>query len=499
MKTTNGDITRLGMLFGLLGMGVLTSACSDDGAADDDVETSSDSDDVDDSDSESSGTTGVEVEELEPGSAPDCELIPGDHSALCGDEPCPIVDDVELHCNDIYLGNFGVGVAVDEQAAYAAVSGFDGAWLMSAVGDQGELDVLPNDYSPAHIELTQDLEGALYLGNDRSRMVGGDYHSDIAFTLLDQPGMVAETLYSGVNEVPEVYGLEFDYQGRAHIWFEAKPFGGDLNQLGVRHGVRLDAASWWQNNALDQSSGYFDFGITPAGDPVTVSLEYEDGEYQLYAERLGQHDPLGDRLPFARTPLLPELPKPEPLATGPDYLALIGDEVGLQLVWPEIAGWSALPLPNTAPETSECVLECPCPTNCNETGTGVPGLGYAVARTSDGAVWVAWITRDEDIEFVVSEEEWDGDCLCQLSVASDHSTAALHLGRVDPQLLALEEKLTMPIARPDVELWWKIGREIDLVAFGDRLGLVLRLYDEGDFSPQPTKHLRLLGIDTAAL
>ena len=445
-------------------------------------------------------TTGVPSESLDPGVAPDCELIPGDHDALCGDGPCPIVDDIELHCDDVRLGDGGVSAGVDAERVYGAAESYTGAWLVSAAGDQGELEVLPPLFESSRILLAQAPSGEVYLATDRSQQLAADYETEISFLRRGQSGFVSETLYQAEpNAGASIDRVEFDYQGTAHAWLSAKPFFGETFERASRHGTRLDEASWWYSELPVTTYFAHDYALTPAGEPLGFDFDFDEDEpgYQLFEHSCDGTRTLGE--PITHDDLrIPRLPLPEPLLDGPDYLVGVRDEQGVRLLWPQGDTWAAFDVPGTSPNETSCAFqECPCTQTCHDTGSGLPGTSYAIARSSDGVVWVAWLTRENDIQWAYSLVDWEDEpCHCVAEVVSDESMTTLHIGRIDPALTGMEETLSMPVSRAQVRAWGAT-KTLDLVSYGDRLGLAIASYE--DSSADPKGFIRLIGIDTKVL
>ncbi len=492
---------------------VSTLACNGPSAGDEIGDGDSDSSESDSGESDSgesdSGedplcdwglTSGVPSELLEPEVAPDCELIPGDHDELCGDGPCPIVDDVELHCDDIALGSGGVSAGVDAERVYTTAQSDAGAWLISAVGDQGELEELPRLFGSSRTLLAQAPSGEVHLAANRSEQLDGFFDSQISFLRLDQPGFVSELLHhADPNASSSMDRLEFDYEGMAHAWFTAQPFQGDKFARATRHGKRLDDASWWFSELPVTADFAHDFALTPAGESIGFDFDFDPFELnsQLVAHACGETRTLGD--PIIHDDLrVPRLPLPGPLLEGPDYLVAVRDEPGVRLLWPQGETWAAFDVPGTSPNATTCPVQaCPCTQTCHDTGVGLPGTSYAIARTSDGVVWVAWLTRENDIEWAFSPETWPSEpCHCKAEVVSDESRTTLHLGRIDSALTSMVETLTMPVARAQVRPEGPT-KTLDLVSYGDRLGLAITSYE--DSSADPKGFIRLIGIDTEAL
>lgn len=409
---------------------------------------------------------------------PPCTVSPGDHaSATCEAGECPFVTDVEIDCNDDDLGQVGIHVAAGPDVTHLTTNSYPGTILLQAFGAQGQsVGDLPCYFgvgSASHgLELTRGSSERIHLVADTYNWDGNEL-GGVTMATLEGGQWSAEAVYHA-NHSNFVQGLDVDDSGTPHVWMQ--DIGGF--QLAIRTGL----GAWQYENAPVPALGSpRDWGLSNLGEPANVYLSGNGNEElsQVIAIISGQDVPLGDTGP---TPTWVDLVRPTLLgATSPEIVAVSQSPEDLRVRWPG----GEMPIPGSAAPPYQCPWT-DCIANCHEQATGVGDRHFAAARTTDGALWIAWVETNYD--FVRLGNDCGGLCECSYSFTDDVSTATLHVSRLDFDSLQVELALDLPIDPASGAPFQKL---MDAHAFEDQLAIGLRMRD----SPA----LRLIQLDTSGL
>lgn len=460
---------------------------------DTDFDTDADTDFDTDADTETEGDTEID----DPFEA--CAAEPVDHSADCG-EGCPILFDARVTCDAYAFGDPGLRVAPAANSTVLVTSSDESAWMMHLRDDGMDAQILPEVMSRKTIHLALDAEGTPVLAADTTQALG--FEGGVTVLLGEGPDFETEDVYEGDVFAP-VFNTEMGSDGRLHVWFSSDPPEGRTESIRDANG------EWTSRNApVPGTSGWQMFTVDSDGESVGFDfVEGAAGTWSLAALSGGATQTMSDfypDYPGARVSVAPP-PMPPLEVEGPAYVTLVEHDDGLRVSWPTDDGFEEWPLEGTAPIAPTCVVEADddgnCfPKSCTEVGTGVEPIWSAIARTSDGRVWAAWMRTnlDLDLTFTASCDPEVG-CFCNSDVTRDDSWGELVLAEVDLETRELREAFVLRDANPHGFGLFSSedsARALDLRAWGSELAIGTRVRDEGIFDPGA---IRVLRVDTASI
>jgi hypothetical protein len=440
------------------------------------------------------GTTGEEIDET-------CEGSVVDHAQQCGAD-CPIVADVRVACDAHAFGDPGLRVAPGPDATWLATTSDATAWMMEIQPD-GLVGAheLPDDVTRTTMSLALDPQGVPHLSAYAAWR--GDLPSAVVFFAAGGPTYAPELVREGDGS-GSVFDLEFDVEGRAHVWFSSDP------PYGRAEAIRSVDATWAQADApVPGDTGWQRFTVAPDGTSVAFDFALEGELYSLAALAAGVTQTIGT--PYGNTypgmsvqispPSMPALD-----VEGPDYFVLKEHEDGYRVAWPIAGDSEEVRLDGTAAFAATCLLPDGnepglCPESCEERGTGIDDRMAAIARTSDGRVFVAWMWTELD-QTLSYEETCDEEvgCYCNFTIERDDSRGELVLAELDVETLEVREVLRVTDKNP--HLWGLFGdydgspRPFDMRSFGNDLAIGARVRDTEALSPAA---IRVLRIDTTLI
>lgn len=289
----------------------------------------------------------------------------------------------------------------------------------------------------------------------------------------------------------ETLALEVTPDGTPHVWFDtSKPF----DSL-----AQPDGQGGWASILLDPAGEAFrQYGLTAGGQRMTTAFDAETNTVQYRVD--GVQRTISDVLTQSSYPeyRLAYPPAPGALLDGPEVAVVIQDNQGMHVAWalPK-EGFVQVDLAGTDAPQKQCSVDWDgpgsCPQDvCIEQAKGIEPDAYALARTADGALWLAMVVTQYEQYLTYTEVcEDDFGCYCDRTPTKDLTRGTLQLLRVPldgtPPALAL----ALQIADIDVS---NEPYMIDLRGFGDQLAL-------GVFTKPPggERAVRLLRIDTGKL
>ena len=482
--------------WGGIGLGLWVAACgpSNGGSADGGTGGQTDtSTTTNEGDTETPPDTDGEVPET-------CDGVAVDHATTCADG-CPIVADVRVTCDAHAFGDPGLRVAPSPDTTWLVTTSDNHAWMMDLQADGlVAAHVLPEDITRTTMSLALDPAGAPHLAADATQFLGpNDYEGGVVYVSGTAAPYDVELVYDG-----EVYGplfdMEVDLDGRAHVWFSSDPPDGRAEAI-----RELDG-SWSQRDApVPGVSGWQRYTVTPTGASVAFDFVESGGEYHLAALADGQTRTLGGGFgPSYPGSYVHIAPPPQPALDdpGPDYVMLVEHDDGYRVVWPTTEGSQEVALTQTAPFEPTCVVDeggggpGSCPTTCEETGMGVEDRMAAIARTSDGRVWVAWMwtERDQTLSYTETCDEEVG-CYCNFDIDREESRGEIVVAQVDLDTLVVTEVLRVSDTNPHQ---WGLftdyresPRAFDMRTYGTDLALGARVRNTEAYEPAAIRTLRI--------
>lgn len=420
------------------------------------------------------------------GSGPDettaCAASPADHAAACP-EPCAIVVDLDLDCQDPRVATLGLSVAPAPDTTWLATTTYEDRMLLSAdaagverVGD----DVLPADMVFEWVFL------ALSPGGEAAMLskTGG-----VGWGPTEHWGGLGEAWSrSVVQEESAPRGLEIDAAGAPHAWLELK---------GRKPAVAtLAADGTWTTEvvALSEGEEVVDHTVTTDGQDAVFVLDGFNGDWQYRTLIGGQDQPVGAAISHPWSLGL-KAARGAPTAEGPAFAAAIMHPDGIHIVYPMNGSLTEVTVPDTTLIDPKCSrLAGECGASCSDKMTGVMRDSMALARTADGQLWLAHVETSIDISV-----HYEGgcpdpeECSCATQIDHDNGKSTLHLTRIRPDGSAPQSVLALPAARYAVEFQtFEFGADIlDVRGFGTDIAI-------GYLSEMP-RAIRLLRIDTTKL
>ncbi|MEZ4426763.1 MAG: hypothetical protein R3A51_03620 [Nannocystaceae bacterium] len=350
---------------------------------------------------------------------------------------------------------------------------------------------MPGNFVGESILLATDPAGRVHLAADEFKPMGTK--TGAAFVHQLDGAWKREVIAVNGGLSTPVVDLEFDQDGTVYAWIDNTPDDGFSLVTRATDGTWTPTAvesigDNWQRFTLDANS-------------VPVALGYTGvfGPWKLRALTGGVATFLGDTTSTSTPHLYPTTRSPVfgLDVTTPPYAVGLQDHEALAVVWPSGDAYTQVELPGTALYANLCSLppypDCD-PGPCHETSIGVYNSEFALARTQDGALWLAAMLTHIDEVYTYAEKCYQGDCECVSKLGSDDTYGQLALFRVDPEAPTPTTVLTLttPVIdhRAASSGSYHIGRTIDMRAHGSELAIGLRLYGP---------YVRLLRLDTAQL
>ncbi|HEY4120191.1 MAG TPA: hypothetical protein VGM56_20140 [Byssovorax sp.] len=346
------------------------------------------------------------------------------------------------------LETFDFAVATAGDGVVVALD--DGVSAVLHVARDGTPDVVAVPYGlwPSSPELTTDVGGVAHV------VAGGP---DSTLPVVEVPlDTLAPSTVTGASALFIRGAIDASADGRLHV------FAYD------RHFVGANGA--WAPAALDIASIYDPAYALDARGEAAVLGHGARGDVDVVFGGAVTSLGAGTAAVFAR-------PAVDLVAGEADVAAVVQDDLGLRVVWPRTA---AADVRIAAPAF---VSTCPqpvypaCMTVCHDVGVGVPRGGFAAARSSDGAVWIGYVTSELDVDrtFAGSDELLEA-CTTQRDPATDRSTAVLRLVRVVAGAApAVVDEETLP--DPGLDYYGGAATALHMHAFGDRVAVAVRTFD----------------------
>jgi hypothetical protein len=417
----------------------------------------------------------------------DCDATPLDHAAACP-EPCPLTVDLEIRCGG-RLGDVAVSVAPAPDTTWLVADTFEASLLFRADAlDAVRLDVLPNRLAARAVHAALDPAGKLHLLGDTS----DTSFKDGALTHFAES---ADWQPSEIFSVPgkEMYpiGFEVDADGKPHAWFT---FEANKQQEAV-----ADGQGGWIISAVPKLGTHQQReSLTADGRRVIAAFDLAQALFDIDGVVREIGDPIDTDIPGGSSSLrIAAAPAPGDLMIDPPTAVAIHDEDdGLKVAWPKQAdGHVNVDLPDTAAPVVTCFATSngpgTCPKEpCIEKSSGVEHQAFALARTVDGTLWVAYVITHADrvIDFL---EDCRDTCECVRVITTDKTRGELRLFRLKTDGTPPQQVLALPMAALSYPY---AGQAVDLRGFGDQLAFGARV---GGAEDDPRVHL--LRVDTTKI
>jgi hypothetical protein len=419
-------------------------------------------------------------------------------NAVCAAGACPIALDQELRCDDDEFAAPGVRVAPAPDATWLATSSSNDRQVYRIAGGKAEKqDGVPKEYLRTMIALALGPDGAVHLASDTTSQP--DYKGGVVYSSYAAGAWTSSVAFDNPEKYTSVLDLEMTKDNTPLLWvltdapntyslLTPKPAGG----WAVAAAPVPEAGAWNR--------------FTRGSDGSIVSLAFKQtagGGEQLHALVGAADRSIGAPSSDFSAPDYVLAAAPAPGAPNEllfTLAMLYGDGIH---VFGESA--SAPEKEVTIPGIKAPVATCHPPdpmsctgATCHETAVGLERGSFALAWTDEGVAYLAYVITsfDQDITYSLQGDPGIEDCWG--NVASDKSTATLHLVRVAFDGSAPKEVLTMPVDRPGgSDAFSDLNssvRVLDARAFGHDLAIGLRTGWVG----QPHA-VRLLRLDTSAL
>jgi hypothetical protein len=163
-------------------------------------------------------------------------------------------------------------------------------------------------------------------------------------------------------------------------------------------------------------------------------------------------------------------------------------------------GYATLPLPSTlvSVKPTGCMEKtegdvCPADATYTETSDGVQGTGYALARTEDGRIWLAYAERHVECDYMRIDELTESGPQCVSRVVDDRSKTEIVIAEVvSGAAAAITERFRGPIDNAD-------ATELAADASGMHLHVAAALFRSTVIGDSDRGGVRYLAIDTTGL
>jgi hypothetical protein len=419
--------------------------------------------------------------------APPCEITTAAHEA-CGPE-CPLTLDREIRCGAGFAAA-GLRVAPGAAHTYLSATELDGAYLLElTAADGGVRADFPLHGEGVVLELALDGTGQLHGAADLTRSDGStspvSYPGGLTYARPEGDGFATETVYDSAERYTPPYDFDLAPDGTAHLWFATYD---EVGTDGDAHAARGADGTWSVGDA-NRVGEYQHWSLDADGQPVSFGIVEAAGGYKLvYGPDYSQLGNPLDGFSPARYRVT-HGPAPSAPAGAVRFAAAIAEPSALHLAWPDAQGFQDLTLPGTAAPPYVCApsfepdpSDQSCPGDCQETASGLEYDAFAIARTADGAVWVAYVITHFDTTIGYELQCAESYCWCAGLPHADASTAELFVLRFTPGVDQPTTVLDLPIprlaGRDFLGGMWEDARIVDLRGFGSSVAVGLRLDDE---------------------
>lgn len=378
-------------------------------------------------------------------------------AVVCPGGACEVVFDTALDCDDPFLADGGVDLAVagartffvtngtvDEPDGYTSADLFeivDGA-IQRVAGFQ------PADASWGRYGafLAVDSGGVLYAAAEETTAIERVPASVVLVHGTPEDGFTRTTVQAPLEE-EDAYPIALELGGDVlNVWYSAAP--GDL-----RRSVLLPEGDLATEEA-PTPQGYGNHGFVATPDPISFAPTEVESGLQLQALDDAGLTLLGtpyDNTDYAGLYRVVPPPSDLPDNPGPPYAVVLQDAAGVRLLQP---GAEQL-VPGHAPPVRNCpgfsiVPEGEsCPAPCHEDAEGVIQFGAAADLTASGDVILAAVHVRYDFD-VIYEPFRDGSVVqCPPIELDDATTAELVVIRRSATTGDLEELLRSPFTPLD--------------------------------------------------
>lgn len=409
----------------------------------------------------------------------------------CLTAECAVVLDTDVLCDDLEFGEPGVRVAPAANATWLATASSEATIIYRVDQDGAERvdEGLPREYARNTYSIATDATGRLHVGVDATR-AGNDYVGGAEHAVFDGTAWTRTLVHDRDDKYVSMINLEIGADDRASLWIsDDAPETCVIAQETAEGSFTTESAPTvsdggggrWFSLGVDEQVIAFDV----RSEGLIASI---DGDERVVGSTGTSYD---YRITHA--------PAPFEDALGPTYAALLVQPTGLTVVWPEgDETWGEVAVPGSAEPVATCPFpdDDACTGSCVETSVGVEAPSFAIARTSDGNLWVAFVETTFDVDYDFEEEcEEEAGCWCSAIPKEDRSTFMLRLVKVDPSTGAAEPVYAAPIPRllgRFTDLFSQ-PRSLDLRGYGTSLALGMRL--RGVSNEEPI--VRLLRLETA--
>lgn len=430
---------------------------------------------------------------------PECDIVTAPHD-LCGPS-CPLTLDLEVHCAEPSFAELGMRVAPAPDRTYLAASSNDAAYVfdLSPAGGSA-LPSFPIAIPSGGQHLALDGAGKLHVIADETQFGDGTYPGGLSYVRPTAAGFAEEVVYDSNQRYTPPYDFDLAPDGTAHVWFATYE---EVGTNGDAHGVRGADGAWaigdanpvgeWKHFALDVDGNPVAFGYVEAASGYM--LAYGPDTTQLGIPQDG-FSPGRFRVTHAPAPSAPP--------GSVRFVAAIQGTDALHLAWPKDASYEDIALDGTAAPDYDCVPQVDqdpndpsCPADCHEGASGLEYQAFAVARTADGLVWVAYVITHFDTVFSYESQCAEGYCWCGAIPKTDASTTELVVLHFTPGVDEPTVALTMPLPKLATRNFyggmWEDNRLVDLRGFGSSVGLGIRLEDAAGFYARVMRFDPLVG------
>jgi hypothetical protein len=431
-----------------------------------------------------------------------------DHAAACPTSPCAITEDVEITCDDWEYTAPGLRVAPAPDAVWLATASDRERLIYRIAGgsavrtEQG----LPLSYARRIFTLALGKDGAPHLATDATEIDGSTspigYPGGAEHAVFANGAWTTSLIYDRPDKYVPVVDLEIGADGAPRVWVVGDAPDTDLLATPAPSG------SWStvQAAAPAGGGGWRRFTLTADDRPAALdfSSASNDSAWQLRTLIDGVEAPIGDPVAsyFPNSYAVTHAVAPAgAAAAGPSLAVAIQHDDALHVAWPTSPTYAELALGGSNVPVPVCngSYNNGCPGPCHETSAGIEPDAFAIARTADGTIWVAFVRTQFDRQIHYEEScSPEPGCFCSATIDQENTTATLHLFRVATATATATEVLTMPVAPLQSfnlfsDLWTPV-RWVDLRGFGSDLAIGVRTRTDVELASAA----HVLRVDTTA-
>ncbi|MDI1480796.1 hypothetical protein [Polyangium sp. y55x31] len=418
-----------------------------------------------------------------------CSFEVASHDVGCPEGSCPITTDVEVRCTEREFGAAGLRVAAAPTGTFLGTSSHGATYLFEITPSGGSrIEAFPMRLDATSMILAQDPSGAVYAVGDETTIDGSTspvgYPNGLVLVRPDGSWFVKETVADRDDRYVPVYDFEIDPTGIAYVWYASEPPSG----ISV---ARRAVDGNFSSSPVPTIGEGSRFTIDASGAPVSLGFIPNGSFYDLaYGDPPEVLTGLSVPSPVAKYRVT-QAPASVLGAGVEPFVAVVQHDVGLHVVWPSGQASDEIEVADTnvpayvCPFTTEYDLQnATCPAPCHETATGIENGAFAITRTADGKVWLAWIVSHLDYMRVYQKQCFDSEqmCICGGLAEEVKTKNELVIARYDPGQPLVEPLLTLPIDAPSTyefysDLWTDV-RLLDIRAFENEVAVGVRLEDE---------------------